>query len=80
MSKAKVYVALAVAVLMAIVIAQNTAVVETKILFMTIAMPRAALLAITLLIGVVVGIALTLHWGRKKEKIDPEKGKKPVTD
>jgi uncharacterized integral membrane protein len=72
MNKTKVYLALAAAALMAIIIAQNTAVVETKILFLSFAMPRAILLGVTLLIGIVIGIALTLHWGRKKEKIDPE--------
>ena len=69
MHKFKIYAALVAVVLMAIVIAQNTAVVETKILFMTIAMPRAALLGVTLLSGVVVGIVLTLNWGRKRKPV-----------
>ena len=69
MQKFKIYAALVAVLLMAIVIAQNTAVVETEILFMTIAMPRAALLAVTLLTGVVIGIVLTLNWGRKRKPV-----------
>jgi lipopolysaccharide assembly protein A len=70
MAKFKIYGALAATLLMAIIIAQNTAAVETKILFMTLTMPRAALLAVTLLIGVAIGIAATLHWGRQRQKSD----------
>jgi putative membrane protein len=68
--KAKVNIAVAtvLAVLSLIVILQNTAPVETKILFMTITMPRAGLLAVTLLIGVVSGILLTLGWSAKRTK------------
>ena len=73
MHKFKIYAALVAVVLIAIIIAQNTAVVETKILFMTIAMPRAALLAVTLLAGVVIGIVLTLNWGRKRKPVTPNK-------
>ncbi len=58
MKHAKLYLALAAISLVAIVILQNTAVVETKVLFMTIAMPRAALLAVTLAIGLIAGIAI----------------------
>lgn len=73
MRKFKIYAALIAAVLIAIVIAQNTTVVETKILFATIAMPRAALLAVTLLAGVVIGIVLTLNWGRKRKAVTSAK-------
>ncbi len=70
MSKIKIYTTLIAAALMAIIIAQNTTVVETKILFVTIAMPRAALLAVTLLIGIVTGISLALGWGHKHKSAD----------
>lgn len=70
MPKFKIYVSLVAALFMAVVIAQNTTVVETKILFMTIAMPRAALLAVTLLIGIVIGFVLALGWGRKNPPAD----------
>ena len=71
MRKVKIYAILAAILLAAIVIMQNTAVVETKVLFMTIAMPRAALLALTLGLGVLIGVTIPLIWSRKKEKSDP---------
>lgn len=71
MHKFKIYATLVIVLLVAIVIAQNTAVVETKILFATIAMPRAALLAVTLLAGIVIGVVLTLSWRRKKKSVTP---------
>lgn len=39
-----------------IVVFQNTEVVETKVLFATFSMPRAMLLFVCLLVGVVVGL------------------------
>jgi uncharacterized integral membrane protein len=45
-------------VLTIVVVLQNTETVETKLLFMTIAMPRALLLLITLASGVVIGLVL----------------------
>ena len=48
-----------------IIIFQNTQVVETKFLFMTVSMPRAALLGISMLIGVFIGILLSLSLSRK---------------
>ena len=44
------------ALLAVIVVLQNTEVVETRILFTTIAMPRAALLIGTLVIGFALGM------------------------
>jgi len=53
-----------------VVIFQNTEPVETRLLFMKITMPRAGLLAMTLLIGIVSGILLTLGWSAKRAKKD----------
>jgi len=44
-----------VAVLVIIVVLQNTQSVETRILLVTLSMPRAVLLCVTLLVGVVLG-------------------------
>ena len=55
-------------VLMIVVILQNTEAVETKLLFVSISMPRALLLLITLLIGFVCGILLAGRIGRSKKK------------
>ena len=50
---------IAVAVLLiltVVVVLQNTEAVETKLLFMTLSMPRALLLFITLIAGIVIGL------------------------
>ncbi|MGY6552950.1 MAG: lipopolysaccharide assembly protein LapA domain-containing protein [Wenzhouxiangella sp.] len=56
----KLVVAIVLIVLALIIVLQNTAPVETRILFMTLEMPRAALLSLTLLIGMLVGSLVTL--------------------
>ena len=49
-----------------IVILQNTAAVETNILFFTITMPRAVLLFITAVVGYAIGALTTLSLCRKR--------------
>lgn len=71
MKKIKGYAALAAIALVAIVILQNTQAVETKVLFMTIVMPRAALLAVTLLIGIAAGVFF--GWKFSRPKSSPSK-------
>ncbi len=70
MRKFKIYLVIFAVVLSSIVIAQNTDVVETKILFMTISMPRAGLLILTLAVGALIGAGLTLILGRNKNRPD----------
>lgn len=53
-----------------IIILQNTQIVETRFLFMTVAMPRATLLGIAMLIGVFIGILLALTLSRKNSPKD----------
>ncbi len=48
-----------------IIILQNTQQVETKILFMTITMPRAVLLMATTLIGFALGVLVSFLFQRK---------------
>lgn len=55
-TKVKMIVAATLALLVLIVVLQNTESVETKLLFTTITMPRAALLFGTLLIGFALGV------------------------
>jgi lipopolysaccharide assembly protein A len=70
MKRYKLWGAIALLVLIVVVILQNTEAVETRFLFMTVTMPRAALLAITLLIGVAAGMLLLLALsGRSIRKI-----------
>jgi uncharacterized integral membrane protein len=52
----KLIVFVVAAVLTIIVVVQNTQAVETKLLFVTLTMPRAVLLFVTLLIGFVLGV------------------------
>ena len=66
MSKVKLVVITAVLVAVLIVIFQNTDPVETKLLFLQITMPRAALLATTLLIGFAIGVLFAGRLARKK--------------
>ena len=55
-AKGKLIVAAVLAVLVLIVVLQNTEAVETRILFLTLTMPRAALLFGTLIVGFVLGL------------------------
>ncbi len=64
-NKIKVAVAAVVAVLAIIVIFQNTEVVETRLLFVTVGMPRALLLIVTLLLGVLLGLMAAIRIRRK---------------
>jgi uncharacterized integral membrane protein len=51
-----------------IIILQNTEQVETKILFLSIAMPRAILLMGTTLIGFALGILVSFFFQRKDQQ------------
>lgn len=55
------------ALLALVIILQNTQSVETRILFISVVMPRAALLIVTLVIGFVLGILAS--WRISKRKI-----------
>lgn len=45
---------------------QNTAPVETRLLLLTIAMPQAVLIFITMLVGFLAGVFATLYFLREK--------------
>lgn len=65
MAKLKLSAVFALAVLAIIWILQNTGSVQTKFLFVTVTMPQAALLAITLLAGCGGGLLIALSLGTK---------------
>ena len=67
MKNAKTILIAVAALLGIIIILQNTESVQTKILFMTIIMPRAVLLFVTLLLGVIIGVLSSFWFGRKKK-------------
>lgn len=50
-----------------IVVLQNTQSVETKILFVSFSMPRALLLAITLVVGIIAGLLMGSRFSRKPD-------------
>jgi len=59
MAKLKLSAALALVLLVLVVVLQNTEPVATRFLFITFTMPRAALLAITFLVGTAAGLLLS---------------------
>jgi uncharacterized integral membrane protein len=67
MQKAKHILWIILLILVVIVILQNTASVETKILFVTITMPRAVLLFITGVLGYAIGAITTLSLCKKSD-------------
>ncbi len=66
MSKIKLIVLLGLAVTAIVLVLQNTQTVATRLLFVTVAMPLAALLSLTLLIGFAGGILLALRVGKQR--------------
>ena len=61
MKNTKQIAAIVAGILAVIVIVQNTATVETHILWITISMPRAVLLALTFALGVLSGILFSMR-------------------
>ena len=60
----KLLVAVLAALLLVVVILQNTEPVATRILFMTVTMPRAPLLGLAALIGFTLGLMTAYSLGR----------------
>ena len=58
------------ALLGVIIILQNTEPVETKLLFLSITMPRAILLMGTTLIGFALGVLVSFYFQRRKKMTD----------
>lgn len=67
MKRIKLIGALTAVVLGLIVILQNTQPVETRFLFLKITMPNAILIGLALLVGVAIGILVSLIMSAKKE-------------
>ncbi|MBN2270564.1 MAG: LapA family protein [Sedimentisphaerales bacterium] len=65
MKKAKIIVLIVSLVLVLIVALQNTKAVETKVLFLTVTMPRVLLLLLTFIIGLIAGMILATGILRK---------------
>jgi uncharacterized integral membrane protein len=66
MKNLKVIAAVVVGILIVVVTLQNTQEVDTRLLFVTISMPRAVLLIVTLIIGFVIGLLVSGRLRAKK--------------
>jgi putative membrane protein len=64
--KLKLVALLVPAVLAIVLVIQNTQAVVTRLLFVTVSMPLAALLALTLLIGCAGGVLVALKVGKRR--------------
>ena len=73
MSRWKLAAVAIVAILAIIVVVQNTQAVETKLLFVTVTMPRAILLFVTLAIGFVIG-ALAAEKITRRRRAEADRG------
>jgi putative membrane protein len=56
MKKAKTVIIIILTLLVLIIVLQNTQPVETRLLFLTITMPKALLIIFTLLVGFAIGV------------------------
>jgi len=65
MRKIRLIAIVGLVVLAIIWILQNGGSVQTKFLFVTVTMPQSALLAITMLVGVAVGILMAMRQSEK---------------
>ncbi len=68
MTKYKVVALAVIGLLVLIVILQNTEAVETKLLFVSVSMPRAVLLFGTLLAGFALGVLTAGRIARKSKR------------
>ena len=66
MTRIKLGIALLLCLGMLVVIFQNTEAVETKLLFMSVTMPRALLISVAFLVGAMSGLLLATRVGGKK--------------
>jgi lipopolysaccharide assembly protein A len=65
MQKAKLVGACVGALLIVIVILQNTQAVTTKLLFLTVTLPNALLIGLSVLVGLAGGIFLAMTFGHR---------------
>ncbi len=69
-SRLKTTTALALSLLLLVIIAQNTAPVETRVLLWSFAMPRALLLAVTLALGIALGLLWSVRLAGHRNRSD----------
>lgn len=74
MKRAKLWIALVLLVLVITLVLQNRAPVSTNFLLFTFTMPRATLLALTMLVGIVIGILISLALAARRNKPETTAG------
>ena len=65
MKKAKLVIVLVLVAIVAIIVLQNTASIETRVLWYSITMPRAVLIFVTSLVGFAAGVIACLGASKK---------------
>ncbi len=73
--KLKLIVLMILAILAIVLILQNREMVDTRLLFVTVSMPVAALLALTLLLGFAGGVLVAMKVGNRHGRKPAEKMK-----
>ena len=68
MGKLKIIIIVVILLLTLIVSIQNTQAVETRLLFVTVTMPRVLLLLLTFVLGIIGGIVIASHVLQKAAK------------
>lgn len=66
MKKAKLWGTVGLVILVIILVLQNTGSVSTHFLFFTFTMPRAALLALTMLVGIATGLLIAMMFAARR--------------
>ncbi len=80
MTKAKLWGALALLILVIVLVLQNTESVDTRFLFFTFTLPRATLLAVTMLIGIAVGMLISMALAARRASAETgEITRRPIT-
>lgn len=74
MSRAKLITVSVLALLVVVVLLQNSGSIETKLLFVTVTMPRIILLSVTLLVGFVLGLLTAGRLGGRSSDHQITKG------
>jgi putative membrane protein len=69
MQKVKLVILLVLAALAIVLVLQNTQSVDTRLFFVTVTMPRAALLMLTLLMGFICGILAVIAVRQKRKNV-----------
>ena len=68
MTRSKLVITAVLALLVLIIILQNTVAVETKFLFVTLTMPRAVLLIGTTLVGFLLGMLVAFRLAKQNKR------------